>query len=412
MKHAEAEMNANNIPDEESMSANDHSGDAQEENVLDEKNVDETEDFISSEPVYGVSSVQDLLKGLGAGDIIQHQADLISKGVFSSLPDPSKVFEQVTKLTSTRDVVQKILDANNLRLADASAMWRKTLDVISPSNAMETEARKLAEYYKNNILRNPIEDALLSISKTLESPYKNVFESITWPIWKNALAPFIQVQYDFMATLDRITADTILGESKILFENFNWWVVPGLPFEFYHELSDLLDVTPQSKEVDEHFCRWTKENNFELLNSLIGKWSHPYFDKWSKAVTEAFNVHKQGFYYASVPLLILIFDGIAVEYIEQELSGLSVGSARGAFDMWFEQGTSATREAKKVYLEIMADILTNRFFKTMYDTPPYLNRHRIMHGRDRQFGTEANSVRGFFLLQSLHYALTHLPLKK
>lgn len=204
---------------------------------------------------------------------------------------------------------------------------------------------------------------------------------------------------------EAIVSQRIDAEGHALIKSYNWWLVPDLPEEFDIALYDMLENKPSQEQVDQFYCGWFREGECERLINLTKSWNDSFFENWKEPLEQALENHKRGWYYASIPLLLIIFDGISIDYYMEAINPRhNPGSAKGAFQVWNKRykGDKVNRALLNQVTHLLDEYVFVRIFERTPDGPP-LNRNLIHHGRDKQYATEANSMRCFLLLQSLHY---------
>ncbi len=241
----------------------------------------------------------------------------------------------------------------------------------------------------------------LSIFANIFSAH-NALQNVTgaFDVLRNQIPSILGVE-----NLDELISHTISAEGGYLIRMYEWFLVPSLPQEFEDSLALLLDQNPSQAQIDEFYCNWFRENNFQRLCELIDGWNNPYFTRRKQAIQQVVEAHKMGWYDLSVHRMLSMIDAISFGFANS-ISPKQELSAWGAFQRLEERYIG--HKLDFVLLRLTSYLIQEYVFLNTRRTPrrPILNRHLVLHEEDLNYGTEANSIRCFLLLHTLHYFIS------
>lgn len=205
---------------------------------------------------------------------------------------------------------------------------------------------------------------------------------------------------------EAIVSQRIDAEGHALINSYNWLLVPGLPEEFEIGLYTLLENKPSQEELDRFYCQWFREKDFEQLSNLIDNWDSPFFVDRNQAIQQVFEAHKMGWYDLTVHRMLSMIDAISFGFANTISPKHQSLSAWGAFQRLEERYIG--QKLDHILLRLTSYLIQEYVFVDTRKTSrrPILNRHSILHEEDLNYGTEANSIRCFLLLQTLHYFIS------
>lgn len=192
------------------------------------------------------------------------------------------------------------------------------------------------------------------------------------------------------------------GEAfDVLLRNYGWhirlWMHPNDLIPFIKQGDDL---------VDNYFIKKLRWATLRLRWQAVKRFPHR-----RKMINGAFNAHWQGNYMASIPLFLILSEGIF-----RELTGENLFSKKHKSKMAgvFKQG----QELKVIPMMTHiidavsnGDIIGLRFSDDEYlRYPNVLSRNKILHGADHSYGNKVNAYKAIsqfeFVIESVHMALT------
>lgn len=171
--------------------------------------------------------------------------------------------------------------------------------------------------------------------------------------------------------------------------------------------------------VERHFTdeqlwlliRWTMQHGNEVVNrrlpeflpmkeveEMVSGWtSIPYFQTRKIICADALEAYRLGLHTLVAPALLPLAEGLASEIVPTPCRTDSVKLASEA------QMTHPTTDADfgAATLEILERYYYGREDFSQPAQPEQFNRHRILHGRVPDYGTAANSIRAFLLVDTV-----------
>jgi len=258
---------------------------------------------------------------------------------------------------------------------------------------------------------SPLWDHWRTIGSALDR-YQGVYQAIVSIQLASFLEGLPKITFDFDAFLDGLDRAHAQLLARTL-RRYHWWPVPGLPDELY---SGILDVVEQGRlrRVNRYICDWFGWNRYRRLGRVVvRRWDdNKYFCSRRHIYRQALVAHRRGWYNLTVPALIPLVEGIARDYLESEY-GITERSGRRAIERALGQNVPPSVFREELQQALIRFLTTSTFADTECgDVLPSgyeLNRHGVAHGRHLQYGTEANSLRCFLLLETLYQFITPSP---
>lgn len=214
---------------------------------------------------------------------------------------------------------------------------------------------------------------------------------ITWGQVRNSFAKNLRETFKKLP-------DDIRTASKKLAEK-GWFLSLDIPISACRELSiSPIDDTTESKLVE--FYKARTDQILVDLNTAFPERAHLF--------QSAFEVHNQKNYNASIPLILAQAEGICVDMLDVKLfskpNGVPItkckvedrikkGSFGGIIEAFVEpllSGSALSLNKKEM-----------RHRRNKHSGYDVLNRHEILHGSDKNYGSEVNSLRAISLLDYL-----------
>jgi hypothetical protein len=178
-----------------------------------------------------------------------------------------------------------------------------------------------------------------------------------------------------------------------------WW--GALPSWSIEDLVELADHAASDGKVQfsKRLCGMYRRNRMRLLRRMVDGWmDEPSFRSRRAIIYEALASHRDGRYKVVIPALLPLVEGITDDEFPRPPYTSVPASVRDALDQitkLHEIETGAMLSAlSALYQSYSKDDLPRR--------ARTLNRHAISHGYSLGYGTEANSLRVFGILDLLH----------
>ena len=186
-----------------------------------------------------------------------------------------------------------------------------------------------------------------------------------------------------------------------------WWVRLDayLTWDELQRIKNLDSAENGGRLVDEFICGKFREREFEMLEGAVARWwCVRYLKERQNIILDALSAHKNGIYTLSIPAVLPLLDGLAFEIIEH---GSSRKHTTEAAERYYQhEAANLNRLAEDYEDALWSDLFCTAVREYVYagydfraERPPsVINRHGILHGRLKDYSTEANSLRVFLLL--------------
>jgi hypothetical protein len=235
-----------------------------------------------------------------------------------------------------------------------------------------------------------------------------------------------------LEALNKAISDFLEG-LKPLFEFVAFASMPGSAEAFRQALEDWkLYFQEQDKAimafiikhgligVERHFTdeqlwllvRWTVEHGNDVVNrrlpefvklaqihDIVNVWgSIPYFISRQKICADAVEAYRLGLHTMVIPALLPLAEGLASEIAPCDPHRTDTVTLASKAQMTHP---STDADFGAATLEILERSYYGREDFGQPATPEQFNRHRILHGRVPDYGTAANSIRAFLLVDTV-----------
>jgi len=172
--------------------------------------------------------------------------------------------------------------------------------------------------------------------------------------------------------------------------------------------------------VERHFTdeqlwlliRWTVEHGSDVVNrrlheflsikeleAIVNSWgSIPYLMSRRKICDDAVEAYRMGLHTLVIPALLPLAEGLASEIASCDPRRTDTVKLASKAQMTHP---STDADFGAATLEILERSYYGREDFAQPATPEQFNRHRILHGRVPDYGTAANSIRAFLLLDTV-----------
>jgi hypothetical protein len=207
-------------------------------------------------------------------------------------------------------------------------------------------------------------------------------------------------------------------EARALFLKRGW-----LGLEYHLTQGDLEEVCSIANRdgddaADLYVCSLFNRDGYELA-TVTEHWADiPYLTARQPIVSSATNAHERGDYWLTVPAILPLVDGLTWELFEKD-DEFASDRADLAKSKKKKRTIHVSAVIEKLYGEggewaMLCTTLVNTVLYKGYNfatevAPFPLNRHGVSHGQTADYGTQANSLRVFLLLDTVaHLAATAL----
>jgi len=248
------------------------------------------------------------------------------------------------------------------------------------------------------------------MAKTQEKRYGDLTSEERREIWEQVLeemAPLIQKASDDVVP--------VLQKAKM-------WYFPSMPAGMNHHLLRLAHQEPEAtvEQIEQIFIHYFDENNCKKLEGMVLSWfDSPIFSRRRHIIEDALDAHIAGKFTLLIPALWTQVEGILSEYLHKPAG--SVGKllekvfSHYRVDIGTVKALHALGDGIVLSLSSYPFLINKGGFGDDFTVEKYgerlksdgvnvtsLNRNAILHGIQVDYGTKANSLRMFLLLDSIH----------
>jgi hypothetical protein len=171
-----------------------------------------------------------------------------------------------------------------------------------------------------------------------------------------------------------------------------WWMPPSGSMDFFWEVGRL------AHEGRRHELRraMTEAARSREFGRIVEGWMdlEPFRSR-RRFVRDALQDHRRGRYRVSIPILLMLLEGIAIDAFTP---GSTDTHPRRAIRTAAESFESVVGSAM---VETVTVLWARHDFSVASPTSRALNRQLILHGRSTGYATEANSAKALFALDLL-----------
>lgn len=241
------------------------------------------------------------------------------------------------------------------------------------------------------------------ISKSFEPLHK-----MTQQIHKS-FTPIFEQQRKFTEFAERIRKQKRAERETFL--KSGWWFTPsmmGIPASWISQAVNEYQNGNKTAIVN-LFRRIYQRENCKNLETVVINWKkNRFFAPWRKHLDDAFDAHKDKKYILSVPVLLLTAEGIATDFCKKKGIYREDEKSKGG-----EKIKKAIRQyygqSNHILLSDL-DLLEGAIDSTIYKNTDLikkklrtniLNRHSVLHGVKKNYGTMKVSLQAFMLLDVL-----------
>ena len=269
-------------------------------------------------------------------------------------------------------------------------VFRKTEKTLEPFRRIE----KMNEQFRN------IKEVNRRLSKIAE-PFERLNKfHLKNPIFNSNLEKQLKKTDELRRGIERTFEE--MPKSLLLLAEYGWYLDFETEFTLSIHLGNKIK-NKDSKGVDEYLTAYY-EDNFDKIIARLSK-EHPDRAEILKQISAA---HSMGHYFVSIPSIFTQIDGVCHDFTTKKFF------------------IKIKKPGKNQYLPEIANEITNvsntvleAFLSPIYNQTPIiaheslrasfpvtLNRHSIIHGVDKEYGTKLNSLKCISLLTYISDVLT------
>lgn len=223
------------------------------------------------------------------------------------------------------------------------------------------------------------------------------------------LTPQIQQFNDIWKNIHPALSELAIGlanlpekykKAVLLVANEGWYIDPDeMAFDQPARIANAYEKG-RHQEAEEQLIEHYRARLGEIENVLSAQ-----FPKRAPIFKNAFEAHRQGLYFASIPTLLAQVDGVCLDITSHYLFQRGRGEERTGIAPYVDRFAiePLSQAMLAPFLEPHSITLTSKQRVPGFSK---LNRHMVLHGESLDYGTEANSLRAVSLLYYAVRALT------
>jgi hypothetical protein len=212
-----------------------------------------------------------------------------------------------------------------------------------------------------------------------------------------ATSPFGEIATRFHELFERQIAERHRRVVEVLAKR-GWVGLERYLSESHFERILSLNRTRRLKVIDDYVCLKFARGSHRRLAGLARRWTRvPYMKANRKEFREALAAHKASRYASAIAILLRLIDGLAAEIAEKAL-----GASRKVIrvtEVAKEYNISENTVWSECVQRVISEIYQHVDFSNM--KRPKLNRHAILHGRVKNYASEANSLRVILMMDTM-----------
>lgn len=175
-----------------------------------------------------------------------------------------------------------------------------------------------------------------------------------------------------------------------------WWVPPSASMQFFWKVGELAHAGRKTELRRAMVAAGRERAMFRMVDDWME--DEPFRSR-RRFLLDGLRDHRRGRFRVSIPTLLPVFEGIAVDAFAPGSSTTNprpvLAAAAAAMDI--AVGDSI--------VETVTILWASRKFSAVPSSSRQLNRHLVLHGRSTGYGTEENSVKLLFAFDQLAHLI-------
>lgn len=188
----------------------------------------------------------------------------------------------------------------------------------------------------------------------------------------------------------------LLKERMGVLVHRGWFVDPEMPLSVVRLMTKAFECD-EAGDAEKWFVDYYISRGCSIIQKVCEK-----FPERSEIIADAFAAHNEGRFSLSVPVFLAQADGIADDCYR----GRQIYSRRKSKGVCGLASSAQEGSAEWTFLSVYAE--NSPLVKDTKDLCPGfngLNRHGVLHGTDKRYGTQINSLRALSVLAYAAFAL-------
>lgn len=224
---------------------------------------------------------------------------------------------------------------------------------------------------------DPIKELQNSIAKLNFTPFQKSLVQL------NEFGKRIKENYDRMP------------HSLLLLAKYGWFLDLDTDPSFPNELGELIESN-EIEKVNEYLMEYYSDNLEQIFDDLTVK-----FPERKEIFNQIKIAHEEKLFFISIPTILSQIDGICFDCTTKKFF-LKDKDNNYLPEVTTELSNISNSILKIFLTPILNQTAINARKKDLYKYPIQFNRHEILHGVDKNYGTEMNSLKCISLLKYMH----------
>jgi hypothetical protein len=192
-----------------------------------------------------------------------------------------------------------------------------------------------------------------------------------------------------------------------------WWLAPTWPVGLLTQLGRGITERHGRRVIDEILLTHYRYGNWARLSEALRRWTEPEFDARQKTFREALAHHRKRRFRVAIVMLTPHIEGVVKEFLITEGLLTPEQARRRATPGLVEKHLARTpRQASHPGFVQRLERMYIEFTWGVPSTGRAVARHSILHGATTAPNSEIESLQLFLMLDTLHYFLSDLRVRR
>jgi len=224
---------------------------------------------------------------------------------------------------------------------------------------------------------------------------------------KDVFIPIFKQNKDFADFVEKAKRNKF--DTKQVMIESGWWMTPSImdiPVNWIDE-AVLKYKKGNKKAIFNLFRKVYQNDNCKNLELLVLEWKkNPLLNLWSRHLDDALDAHKHKRYTLSVPVLLLIAEGVASDFCKKNNISVKESNGEDKIKKSIKTHYGKTNNVLLSYLDLLENALSSTIYKSTKSLKSnlrknILNRHAVLHGVKKDYGSMKTSLQAFMLVDMI-----------
>jgi hypothetical protein len=197
-------------------------------------------------------------------------------------------------------------------------------------------------------------------------------------------------------------------EKRAMLES-GWWPTPSLMEQPANRIDRAVAdfIGGRNDAISSLFYEVYQSDDCKYLQEIVHQWfKRSSFEPWKRHLEEALEAHKTEKYALSIPVLLLVAEGMAGRFCETKVIEVGASAAGKKVAEAIKRGLMVSHDYMVSDLDVLMHVIENVIYENTKKLKgrmeeDILNRHAVLHGLKPDYGTRKSSLRAFMLLDLL-----------